>query len=165
MEVAVAPEPGLAASGVGRIRVRGPAVTDGYAEDGRPTGAGLEGGWFVTGDLGRIAADGSLTVLGRADEAVVTGGENVHPAQVEAALSGCPGVVEAGVAALDDPVWGARLVAFVAGEATAGTVLEWGRAHLPSPWRPRAIHRLAALPRNAAGKLDRVALRRLAERF
>ncbi|MDD3448917.1 MAG: AMP-binding protein, partial [Gammaproteobacteria bacterium] len=166
MEVAIVPEPGVAAAtGVGRIRVRGPAVMGGYAAAGRPTGAGIEAGWFVTGDLGSLAPDGSLTVLGRADEVVVTGGENVHPAQVEAALSGCPGVVEAGVAALDDPVWGARLVAFFTGEAAPGAVLAWARAGLPPPWRPRAVHRLVALPRNAAGKLDRAALRARAERL
>lgn len=166
MEVEIVPEPGVATTtGVGRIRVRGPAVMGGYAGSGRPTGAGIEAGWFVTGDLGRLAPDGSLTVLGRADEVVVTGGENVHPAQVEAALSGCPGIVEAGVVALDDPVWGARLVAFVTGEAAPGAVLAWARAHLPSPWRPRAVHHLVALPRNASGKLDRMALRARAERL
>jgi O-succinylbenzoic acid--CoA ligase len=92
----------------GRIRVRGPMVSAGYlGEEPRSDE------WFTTGDLGSIDAAGRLTVLGRADAVIVTGGENVHPGQVEQALRVIPGVVDARVFGEPDPEWGSRVVAEV----------------------------------------------------
>ncbi|HEX6829387.1 MAG TPA: class I adenylate-forming enzyme family protein [Burkholderiales bacterium] len=146
----------------GRIRVRGEAVMAGYGGEGRRPAQPLEGGVFVTSDLGRLEADGSLVVLGRADEVLLSGGENVHPEEVEPLLAQCPGVEDAALTARPDPAWGDRLVALVVGSADPAAVERWCRERLPPPWRPRAILKVPALPRTALSKLDRPGLRRLA---
>jgi O-succinylbenzoic acid--CoA ligase len=122
----------------GRIELRGPMLSPGYlGEDPRP-----EGSWFTTGDLGSVDGQGRLTVLGRADAVIVTGGENVHPAVVERVLRNHPGVVDARVFGAPDDQWGRRVVAEVVLEGITATQLrEWAAAHLtpaqiPKEWRP-----------------------------
>lgn len=146
----------------GRIRVRGPQVMAGYLDASGQTGVGLEDGWFTTGDLGRLDAAGRLTVLGRADDVLVSGGENIHPLTVESCLAACPGVADVAVSARPDDTWGDLLVALVVGVASAEGIAAWSRQHLPAAARPRRIIHVASLPRNAMGKLDRRALRPLA---
>jgi o-succinylbenzoate---CoA ligase len=147
----------------GRIRARGPAVMAGYANPSLAHGDGREDGWFLTSDLGRLDEQGCLHVLGRADDVLVTGGVNVHPAQVEALLSGCPGVSAVGLTARQDPVWGDYLVAFYEGDASPQGLADWCRERLPGAWRPREWHRVEQLPRTTLAKLNRVALRAMAE--
>ena len=147
---------------VGRIRISGEAVMAGYANPDRRPGLGLEGDWFTTGDLGRLDAGGRLWVVGRADEIVVTGGENVHPRQVEEVLSVCPGIGEVAVTGRPDPVWGATLVAVYTGDIDHADLTAWCRAHLHGAVRPRAFRRVDALPRLGPGKVDRARLRLLA---
>jgi O-succinylbenzoic acid--CoA ligase len=145
--------------GAGPIEVRGPAVTVGYANpDGIP-GVGLFEGWLRTGDRGRVDAGGRLTVLGRTDDVLVTGGENVHPSEVEALLAACPGVEDAAVTGEPDPVWGERLVALFVGGAAEAEVEAWCRTHLSGAWRPRGFRRVSEIPRGVLGKIDRKALR------
>ena len=126
------------ATAEGRIEVRGRMVSPGYLGD-EPR---EPGSWFTTGDLGSIDDQGRLTVLGRADAMIVTGGENVHPAQVERVLRSHPGVVEARVFGLPDDEWGRRLVAeIVLDGATSAEVRAWAEprltpAQLPKEWRP-----------------------------
>jgi len=154
------PMPGheVAISAEGRIRIRGPQVMAGYLD-----GSGLDAaGWLTTGDLGEINGEGRLTVTGRADDMLISGGIKVYPLTVESCLSACRGVRDAAVTGLPDPEWGQRIVALVVGTATPDAVLEHARQHLPSAARPRLIRILDRLPRNAAGKLERAALRRLA---
>jgi O-succinylbenzoic acid--CoA ligase len=157
------PLPGVAVdiTAEGRIRVRGEVVMAGYAGEGRRPARFLEEGAFLTGDRGRLAADGSLVVLGRADAALVSGGENVDPEEVEPLLAQCPGVEDAALAARPDPAWGDRLVALVVGSADPVAVERWCRERLPAPWRPRSVLKVPALPRNAMHKLDRARLRSL----
>ena len=141
-----------------RIRIRGPQVMLGYLG-----GDGLDAdGWLTTGDLGQIDADGRLCVLGRADDMLISGGKNIHPQTVESCLAACPGVADIAVTGLPDPVWGDLIVALVVGNATPDKLLAHARSHLPSAAVPRKIRSLDRLPRNAAGKLERAALRRLA---
>lgn len=148
----------IALAADGRIRVRGPQLMLGYLD-----GGGIdEDGWLTTGDLGEIDAFGRLTVTGRADDMLVSGGANVHPLIVESCLAACPGVRDVAVTGLPDPVWGDLIVALVVGEAAAKDLKTWCRARLPGAAQPRRIVHLASLPRNAAGKLERAALRRLA---
>jgi O-succinylbenzoic acid--CoA ligase len=148
----------------GEILVRGPVVTAGYI--GRPaeTAAALAGGWLRTGDVGRLDADGYLYVLDRRDDLVVTGGENVYPAEVEAVLLAHPAVAEAGVVGVPDARWGARVVAVV--RPRDGAPLDeralgehcrdrLGAYKVPSEFR---IVR-EPLPRTASGKLRRRDLR------
>lgn len=150
------------AEGIGRIRLRGPQVMAGYANPEGEPGRGLEtDGAFETGDLGRLDPDAGLSVVGRADEVLVSGGVNVHPVPVETVLAGCPGVEAAALTARTDPVWGECLVAVYAGAAPAGEVEQWCRRHLQGAQRPRAFLRVGSLPCTDAGKLDRAALRAL----
>lgn len=154
------PLPGvdIAIAADGRIRVRGPQVMAAYLE-----GGGIDAdGWFATGDLGRLDTDGRLTVLGRADDMLVSGGHKVHPLEIESCLAACPGVADIAVTGQPDPVWGDIVVALVVGSAEAPDILDWSRARLPAAARPRRVLHLDHLPRNAMGKIDRAALRRLA---
>jgi O-succinylbenzoic acid--CoA ligase len=140
----------------------------GYA--GRPdaTADAIVDGWLRTGDVGRLDAEGYLYVLDRRDDLIVTGGENVYPAEVEAALLSHPSIAEAGVVGVTDGHWGQRVIAFVrsadAAERPDSGVLE---AHCRSrlagykvPREIRVVHE--PLPRTASGKLRRSALREMA---
>lgn len=144
----------------GRIRIRGPQVMAGYL-DGSSSGLDTDG-WLTTGDLGRLDDAGRLTVLGRADDMLISGGRNVHPQEIESCLAGCPGVVDVAVTGLPDPVWGDLVVALVVGPIDRDALLAHARQHLPAAALPRRIRHLERLPRNAAGKLERAALRQLA---
>ncbi|WP_295448324.1 AMP-binding protein [uncultured Thiodictyon sp.] len=144
------------------LRVRGAVVMAGYANPQRLPGVGLTDGWFTTSDLACRGPDGDVCILGRADDVLVTGGVNVHPLRVESLLAGAPGVGAVAVVGLDDPVWGARLVAFYTGAATPTDLDQWCRVHLAGPERPRAFRPLAELPLLESGKLDRGRLRVLA---
>lgn len=142
----------------GRIALRGPQVMLGYLD-----GSGVDAdGWLTTSDLGAIDADGRLTVSGRADDMLISGGHNVHPLEVESCLTSCPGVRDVAVTGQPDPVWGDLVVALVVGDATADEVLAHARRQLPSAALPRKLLFLDRLPRNATGKLERPALRRIA---
>lgn len=147
----------------GRIRIRGDTVMAGYANPGHRPGDGVAGGWFLTSDLGQVHADGTLTVLGRHDDMLVTGGVKVHPAQVEQVLAACPGVAAVAVTGRKHPVWGDDLVALVEGSASPETLESWCRERLPAALCPRQYLRVGALPHTPLGKLDRRGLRRLAQ--
>ena len=155
----------VAIGDAGRIRVRGPAVMQGYANPRGMAGLGLKQGWFETGDLGSLDDQGRLTVIGRADDLLVSGGKNIHPAEVEERLLQCPGVGAVGVTGRPDPVWGVTLVALFTGAVTAGGLEQWVRQHLPGHLRPREFMPIAALPLNQMGKLSRPALRELLSQY
>lgn len=142
----------------GRISIRGPQVMLGYLN-----GGGVDAdGWLLTGDLGRTDACGRLTVTGRADDMLISGGRNVHPQEIEFCLASCPGVRDIAVTGLPDPLWGDLIVALIVGTAGKSALLAHARQHLPAAALPRKMLFLERLPRNAAGKLERAALRRLA---
>lgn len=143
----------LAATGT--LEVSSPARMAGYL------GEADGGEWIATRDLAAIDADGHVTILGRADEMLISGGVNVHPLDVEARLAACPGVREAGVTGLPDPVWGDIIACAYEGEVSETAFEQWCRATLPAARRPRRFLRVARLPRLVSGKLDRRALRSL----
>ncbi|NUO52068.1 MAG: AMP-binding protein [Polyangiaceae bacterium] len=148
----------------GRIWVRGAMVMRGYA--GAPPLAVGEA--LDTGDEGRFDAEGVLSVIGRADETIITGGENVHPNEVEATLLAAPGVREAAVFGVPDPIWGQVVAAalVVENDEAAGLACIEASRSLASFKRPRLVAVLPELPRLPNGKLDRRALSALApERF
>jgi O-succinylbenzoic acid--CoA ligase len=160
------PLPGaeVAISAAGEITVRGPMVMRGYRRDAPASRAALRGGWLHTGDLGRLAPDGRLEVLGRRDDLVITGGVSVHPAEVEAVLSSHPAVAEVAVAGVPDPEWGQRLVAYVVPtDPRRPPSLEALRSHarerLAAAKAPRQLILSDELPRTPSGKILR---RRLA---
>lgn len=139
----------------GAIGIATPARMRGYL------GGPDIGEWVTTRDLGRIDAAGVVHVEGRADDMLVSAGVNVHPADVESRLSACPGVTDAGVSGLADPVWGDVIVAAWEGEAGEADVETWCRQQMPDACRPRRFLRVTRLPRTPGGKLDRRGLAKL----
>jgi o-succinylbenzoate---CoA ligase len=151
----------------GEIVVRGPTVTPGYADRPEETARALRGGWLHTGDIGRLDDDGYLYVLDRRTDLIISGGENVYPAEIEAVLAAHPAVAEAGVAGQDDTRWGCVPVAFVVlrpgASATSEELTAFCRERLARYKVPTRVHVVDALPRNAAGKLLRHKLAALHE--
>jgi malonyl-CoA/methylmalonyl-CoA synthetase len=145
------------AHGVGELFVRGPSVFRGYW--GRSAPATDAEGWFATGDLASLAADGYVSIRGRRTELIITGGENVYPAEVEAVLSRHPGVMEVAVVGVASPEWGETVVAYIVGEADPAAVSALAEAELAPHKRPREVRVVESLPRNAMGKVVRSALR------
>lgn len=139
----------------GAIHVRTPALTSGYLPPLREAAA--DDGWFCTRDLGFIDAGGRLHVLGRSDEAIVSGGEKVHPAEVEAVLCEAHGVVRACVFGVKDAEWGER----VAAALVTTPELDWQKLDALLEQRlarfkhPRLVTLVDALAQTATGKIDR----------
>jgi acyl-CoA synthetase (AMP-forming)/AMP-acid ligase II len=98
---------------IGEIAIAGPRVMAGYWERPDLTAAAIRNGWYHTGDLGRCDATGNLTVAGRKKDMIITGGENVYPAEVEDVLTAHPDVAEAAVFGVPDPRWGEEVRAVV----------------------------------------------------
>jgi len=147
----------------GRILVRGPMLYSGYRGQPDPLADALPvDGWFVTGDLGRWAVDGRLQVLGRADDVIVTGGENVAAARVAELLTAHPSVGEVAVIGRPDPEWGSRVVAFVVPAegrvATLEELREFVKERAPASHAPRQVVVVDRLPLLPSGKVDRAAL-------
>jgi malonyl-CoA/methylmalonyl-CoA synthetase len=153
------------ADGVGGIEVRGPNVFGGYWRMPEKTAEAFTAdGWFRTGDLGRIDAAGYLSIVGRARDLIISGGLNVYPAEVEAAIEVLPGVAEVAVIGVPHPDFGEAVVAVVAARPGASVdpdgIAASLREVLGAYKRPKAIELVDALPRNAMGKIEKAALRR-----
>jgi len=148
---------------VGEICCRGPGVFAGYHDNPEATAKALRGGWFHTGDLGRVDARGLLYITGRESDMYISGGSNVYPREVEEVLLTHPAVAEVAVLGVPDPKWGEVGVAVVvtrAGHACDGPAL---LAHLDGRcaryrW-PRHIFFWDALPRSGYGKVAKKDLR------
>jgi O-succinylbenzoic acid--CoA ligase len=129
------------------------------------TAAALTDGWLTTADLGYLDADGRLTISGRVDDVIISGGENVAAHQVADLLRRHPAVGEVEVVGVADPQWGQKVVAVVVSSGGSPPSLaelrEWCR-DLPAAARPRDLVVVDALPTLASGKPDRLAVRRLA---
>jgi O-succinylbenzoic acid--CoA ligase len=143
----------------GEICVRGPSVSPGYLHRAPLT----PGAWLRTGDVGYLDAEGYLYVLDRRDDLIVSGGENIYPSEVEAALLAHPAVEEAGVVGLPDPEWGRTVAAVVklksGSNATPDELIAFCRQRLAGYKVPRRVEFRSSLPRNGAGKLLRRELR------
>jgi O-succinylbenzoic acid--CoA ligase len=129
------------------------------------TAAALVDGWLITNDLGRVSADGTVAVAGRADDVIVTGGENVVAGEVAAALGTHPSVIDAIAVGLPDERWGQRVVAVIEAATPAPSaqeLREWCRPLLAVAALPREVIVLSSLPRLASGKVDRAAASRIA---
>jgi acyl-CoA synthetase (AMP-forming)/AMP-acid ligase II len=148
----------------GEIQLRGPQVFAGYWGDPAASAAAFTAdGWFRTGDIGAIdPASGHLIIRGRSKELIITGGLNVYPREVEIALESHPSVAEAAVAPVPHPRWGEQVTAWVVlrpgREVSEAALIAHARTRLAAYKCPRQVFRLAALPRNQLGKLDRRAL-------
>jgi O-succinylbenzoic acid--CoA ligase len=145
----------------GVIELTGPVLAQRYRLRPQETEAAFAGGWFRTGDLGRLRADGTLEVLGRADDVINTGGVKVAAAAVERVLAAQPGVAQAGVVGLADPQWGQRVVAAVVAASVPPDVSALRaavRAELGAAAVPKEIRFVPVLPLCGPGKVDRAAL-------
>ncbi|MGY2083803.1 o-succinylbenzoate--CoA ligase [Blastococcus sp. SYSU DS0539] len=146
----------------GGIELSGPTLALGYRGDPQATAAAFADGWFRTRDAGTLDAGGRLTVHGRLDDVVITGGVNVAPAAVEAALREHPDVADAVVLGRPDPEWGQRVVAAVVPSAGATPELAvlrpWVSERLGAPAAPRELHLVPAVPLLHTGKPDRRAV-------
>ncbi len=144
---------------VGEIVVAGPITMLGYWERPDANEETLRGRWLRTGDLATRDADFDVTLVGRAREMYISGGENVYPAEVEATLVEHPDVAEAAVVAIADETWGEVGIAYVAppprGSVEAEAVRDWLSPRLARYKQPRAIHVVEALPRTASGKVQK----------
>ncbi|MEZ4215442.1 MAG: o-succinylbenzoate--CoA ligase [Myxococcota bacterium] len=147
----------------GEILVRGPTLMTGYLDDAAATARALRDGWLHTGDVGALDARGRLAVLDRRDDLIVSGGENVAPARVEAVLCAHPAVEDAAVVARADAEFGARPFAFVVrragAELDADALRAFCRERLAGYEVPVGFAERDALPRTASGKLRRGELR------
>ncbi|HTO13731.1 MAG TPA: AMP-binding protein [Candidatus Binatia bacterium] len=142
---------------MGELWIRTPAVMDGYLDNPEETKAVLIDGWFRTGDLARVSADGYVTIAGRVRERIKRGGYSIFPAEVESVLLAHPGVAEAAVVAVPDATLGEEIAAFVAlrpgAAADAETLIAWCRERLAAFKYPRRVTLVDALPRSATGKV------------
>ncbi len=147
----------------GVVEIRGRNLMSGYLPAGDVPPRDEEG-WLTTGDLGRLDEAGRLHLLGRRDDVIVTGGENVHPVEVEAVLEDHPGITAACVFGVDDADWGqAVAAAVVAGSPPEdGELLRHLRGRLASHQVPRRIAYVERLPKTDMGKVDRRGCARLA---
>lgn len=145
--------------GSGQIALRGAAIMSGYANVQNPsTPTPDKEGWLLTQDIGQLDDEGRLIILGRADDVIISGGENIHPAQVEFILQDCPGIDEIAVVGKDDSEWGQCLIAIYTGHTDTEKIEQWSREKLKGNWRPRQFINSEALPHLANGKLDRQSL-------
>jgi fatty-acyl-CoA synthase len=136
----------------GELLVRGPNVFAGYWRNPEATAAAFRDGWLLTGDVADRDDEGSYTLRGRIKELVVSGGENVYPAEVEAVLHEHPAVVEAAVVGVPDERWGEVCVAYVVLREPAD-LREHCSERLARFKVPKAFHTVDALPRNSVGKV------------
>jgi O-succinylbenzoic acid--CoA ligase len=144
---------------IGEILVAGPTVMRGYFNRPEATAEALRGGWLHTGDVGYLDEQGRLYVVDRRDDLIVSGGENIYPAEVESVLRQHPAVADAAVVAVPDPAWGQTAVAAVvlragasAGDAELRAFCEEGLARYKVP---RHVWFVSELPRSPGGKVLR----------
>lgn len=145
----------------GHLHVRGAAVIDRYF--GETDSATDADGWFATGDLARIAADGALTITGRAKDLIKSGGEWINPAEIEAVINELPDVSLAAVIGRPDAKWGERPLLIVqtreSSDISDEALLAPLHGRVASWWIPDEVVRLAQMPLASTGKIDKMRLR------
>ena len=154
----------LRAGQVGEIVIRGHNVMKGYYKRPRPTAEALSGGWFHTGDLGKMDEQGYLHIVGRKKDLIKRGGLNIYPREVEDVLQGHPAVAQAAVVGIPDDVMGEEIKAFVVLQQDesieAEELIEYARSKVAAYKYPRYIEFRTELPKDAAGKVIKRQLRR-----
>lgn len=141
----------------GEIQIRGPQVMAGYWNNPEATAAAFDEAWFRSGDIGELDDEGYVYVVDRLKDIIVTGGENVYPAEVERVLHDHPAIRDAAVIGLPDPHWGETVTACLVLNSGFGLthreLKEFCRANLAGYKVPRRVEFLEEVPRNAGGKL------------
>ena len=150
---------------IGEILVRGPNVMKGYWNRPEETARALAGGWFHSGDLGRFDEDGYLSIVGRSKEMIISGGENVYPAEIEKLLAGHDEVAMVAVVGVPDPKWGEVAVAVVVpapgSDLTEEGVVAWCAERLARYKVPRAVRFVPSLPLTGAGKVAKAEVQKM----
>ena len=155
-------ELGKPTTDIGRVKVKADFLMTGYANPNRTKGVGIDPeGWFVTNDLGKQNDDNTLTIIGRADEMLISGGKNIYPAEVEALVNRCPGIDNLCVDGINDPVWGNRLCVVYEGNIAEHDLKTWCELNISSSYRPRQFQKMQQLPRLSNGKLDKETIRQI----
>jgi acyl-CoA synthetase (AMP-forming)/AMP-acid ligase II len=153
----------LARNQVGEILIRAPNVMKGYWNKPDATAGALAGGWFRTGDAGYFDGDGYLYIHDRVKDMIVSGGENIYPAEVENAIFGHPAVADVAVIGVPDDKWGEAVKAIVVKKpgvaATAADIIGYARDRVAGYKLPKSVDFVVALPRNPTGKVLRRELR------
>ncbi|WP_068399129.1 acyl-CoA synthetase [Kribbia dieselivorans] len=148
---------------VGELLIKGPNVFQGYWEKPAATAEALHGGWFHSGDLARRDEQGYYYIVDRKKDMVITGGENVYPAEIEQTIYQHPAVAEAAVIGVPSEQWGEAVTAVVAVvpgmELTAEELIAWMRQRQAGFKVPKVVHFVDALPRTATGKVLKRELR------
>jgi fatty-acyl-CoA synthase len=154
----------VGAGDVGELATRGPSMFQGYWGLPDETDKVFRDGWFCTGDLARIDEDGFITIVDRKKDMVISGGENVYPAEVEQVLVRHPAIREVAVIGAPDDRWGEKVTAVVALRESEGVeaeeLIEWTRERIARFKAPREVVFVPELPRNATGKVLKRELRR-----
>src|SRR5471032_999832 len=149
---------------VGEIAVRSLQVMGGYWKLPEATQRAVQGDWFFTGDAGYLDAKGYLYIYDRVKDMIVSGGENIYPAEVESALFGHPAVADVAVIGVPDERWGETVKAVVVkkkdAEVTPGELIDWARAQIAGYKLPKSVDFIDALPRNPTGKILKRELRK-----
>lgn len=149
---------------VGELWLRGPHVFSGYRGRPEETAKVLQDGWLRTGDLVRCDEDGCYWIVGRAKDLIISGGENIYPAEIEGVLADHPAVAEAAVIGVPDAKWGevgrALVVVRAGHEVLVSELLDFCRSRLARYKVPKDVILLEFLSRTAAGKVDKPALRK-----
>jgi acyl-CoA synthetase (AMP-forming)/AMP-acid ligase II len=147
----------------GELLIRGECLFSGYWQDPKATAAAFaDGGWYRTGDIAKLTADGYLYILDRAKDMIISGGENIYPAEVEAVLARHPAVADVAVLGRPDPTWGEAVHAVIipaAGPVRAEEIIDWCRDRLAHFKCPKSVEFTDALPRTTTGKVLKRELR------
>ena len=158
----------LGAGEKGEIVVRGPSIMTGYWNDPEATAQVLKDGWFHTGDIGHVDERGLFYVDDRLKDVIISGSENIYPAELESVLDGCAEIAEAAVVGRADQRWGEVPVAVVVPASGAGPdrqrILELFDGRLARFKHPRDVVFVESLPRNAMGKVLKYELRDMVSR-
>jgi len=151
---------------LGEVMMRGNVVMKGYLKNKTSTNSAFAGGWFHTGDLGVIHADGYIQLKDRSKDIIISGGENISSIEVEDALYKHPAVMAVGVVAKPDDIWGETPCAFVelktGASATPEELVQWCRKYLAGYKIPRTIV-FADIPKTSTGKIQKFKLREMAK--
>ena len=154
----------LAPGQVGEIAVRSPQVMGGYWNLPDATRRAIQGDWFFTGDAGYLDDKGYLFIYDRVKDMIVSGGENIYPAEVESALFGHPAVADVAVIGVPDARWGEAVKAVVVRKPGAdlreGELIDWARERIAGYKLPKSVDFIDALPRNPTGKILKRELRK-----
>jgi acyl-CoA synthetase (AMP-forming)/AMP-acid ligase II len=148
---------------VGEVLVRGDVVMKGYWNQPEETASAIGDGWMRTGDAAYMDEEGYVFVFDRMKDLIVTGGENVYPAEVENALFGHPAIADAAVIGVPDETWGEAVKAIIVAKPgaprDAADIIAWVRGRIAGYKSPRSVDFIEAIPRNATGKILRRQLR------